>query len=108
MKIESINIIKNEIIDALKPLNVNKIILFGSYAYGKPTVNSDLDLCIIEDSYENKFTEKSKIRKLLSNIKMPKDILLTKTKEFDFYKNQINSVFNEIENKGEVLWQRSF
>jgi len=32
-----------------KKFNLKKIIVFGSYAYGKPNINSDLDLCIITD-----------------------------------------------------------
>jgi len=31
-----IETIKSEIVERLKPLNPNKIILFGSYAYGTP------------------------------------------------------------------------
>ena len=41
--------IKREIIKALKPLNPQKIILFGSYAYGKPNEDSDIDLFIINN-----------------------------------------------------------
>jgi len=36
--------IKSEIIKRLKPLNPNKIILFGSYAYGTLHKDSDIDL----------------------------------------------------------------
>ena len=35
-----------KIVKALKPLNPVKIIVFGSYAYGKPNENSDIDLLI--------------------------------------------------------------
>jgi len=41
--------IKFEIIEKLKPLNPDKIILFGSYAYGNPTEDSDIDLFLIKD-----------------------------------------------------------
>ena len=34
----------DKIIKLLLPLHPNKIILFGSYAYGKPTDESDIDL----------------------------------------------------------------
>jgi predicted nucleotidyltransferase len=36
--------IKQQIVDALVSLNPEKIILFGSYAYGTPTEDSDLDI----------------------------------------------------------------
>jgi predicted nucleotidyltransferase len=39
--------IKLEIIEKLKPLNPNKIILFGSYAYGTPNRDSDIDLYVV-------------------------------------------------------------
>ena len=38
--------VKHEIVERLKPLNPDKIILFGSYAYGTPTENSDIDTLI--------------------------------------------------------------
>jgi predicted nucleotidyltransferase len=99
--------IKFEIIEKLKPLNPYKIILFGSYAYGNPTENSDLDICIVKKNYTNKWEEKKKIREALKEIKMPKDILNPKLEEYEFYKNEINSVFYDIDTKGVVLWQRN-
>ena len=41
--------IKLEIVERLKPLNPDKIILFGSYAYGTPNEDSDIDLFLIKD-----------------------------------------------------------
>lgn len=47
-----IETLKSEIIERLKPLNPQKIILFGSYAYGTPTEDSDIDLFLIKDDLE--------------------------------------------------------
>ncbi|MCK5172964.1 MAG: nucleotidyltransferase domain-containing protein, partial [Planctomycetes bacterium] len=44
---EQINEIADRIVEKFKP---QKIILFGSYANGTPTDESDLDLMIIKDS----------------------------------------------------------
>lgn len=101
------NAIKDQIITSLKPLEVEKIILFGSYAYGNPNEDSDLDICIIKSAFDSKIGEKRKIRAALKNIKMPKDILIAKIDEFEFYKNEINSVFSDINAKGVVLWKNS-
>lgn len=38
-----------EISNVLKHYGIEKIILFGSYAYGKPDENSDIDLLVIKD-----------------------------------------------------------
>lgn len=41
--------IKQKIVEALKPLDPDKIILFGSYAYGNPNEESDLDIYILKN-----------------------------------------------------------
>ncbi len=55
--------LKKEIIKRLKPLNPQKIILFGSYAYGKPNENSDIDLYIVtnDDFIPQSWREKANI-----------------------------------------------
>ena len=100
----NIDEIKKEIVEALKPLNPEKIILFGSYAYGNPDENSDLDICVVEKEYDNKWEEKKKIRKLLQHINLPKDILNPYFEEYEFYKNECGSVYKDIEDRGGVLW----
>ena len=47
-----IEIVKHEIIERLKSLDPQKIILFGSYAYGTPTQESDIDLFLIKEDLE--------------------------------------------------------
>ncbi|MCD6273991.1 MAG: nucleotidyltransferase domain-containing protein [Deltaproteobacteria bacterium] len=42
-----INKIKKEILKRLLPIHPEKIILFGSYAYGNPDEHSDIDLYIV-------------------------------------------------------------
>lgn len=98
--------LKEQIVDALLPLNPVKIILFGSYAYGTPNEDSDIDICVVEKDYENRWEEKAKIRDLLNAIKMPIDILNPKVDEFEFYKNEINSVYYDADKKGICLWQQ--
>jgi len=92
--------IKLEIIECLKPLNPNKIILFGSYAYGTPNEDSDIDLFLLKDNlnlndffnYELKAREK--IRELIFKYKIGFDILSASTeyikqKDDYFYKIDI-------------------
>lgn len=44
-----IEVLKHEIVERLKPLDPDKIILFGSYAYGTPTEESDIDLFLVKN-----------------------------------------------------------
>jgi predicted nucleotidyltransferase len=46
--------LKPLIIERLKPLKPDKIILFGSYAYGTPNEESDIDLFLLKDDLDIK------------------------------------------------------
>jgi predicted nucleotidyltransferase len=96
--------IKIDIVTALQPLNPEKIILFGSYAYGAPTEDSDLDICIIEKKYKSRWEEMCKARALLKDLNLPIDILIPYHEEYEFYKKECGSVYKDIEDRGEVLW----
>ena len=41
--------LKPLIVERLKPLNPDKIILFGSYAYGTPNEDSDIDIFLLKE-----------------------------------------------------------
>ncbi|MFO7889318.1 MAG: nucleotidyltransferase domain-containing protein [bacterium] len=99
--------IKNKIINRIKDLNPEKIIIFGSYAYGNINENSDLDICVVEKNVKNKLEEKRKIRTRLHDFKIAKDILVPSKEKYEFYKDEINSVYNDIDKKGIVLWENS-
>ena len=97
-----------KIIKALMPLKPTKIILFGSYAYGVPNEDSDINIMIIEQNYENKWDEISKAKKLLKDIKLSKDILLEKK---DFYEEHIsedwiNTAWYDANKYGKVLYEK--
>lgn len=49
--------LKHEIIERLKPLKPSKVILFGSYAYGTPNEDSDIDLYLVKDGNLDKYYE---------------------------------------------------
>ena len=105
--------IKLEIIERLKPLNPNKIILFGSYAYGTPHKDSDIDLYIVSNdnfipqSWREKMQIKLKFSRALREIKQHHDIdLITHTKKM--YENFFNldSMFSrEILTKGKIIYE---
>jgi len=97
-------LVKKQIVEKLMPLKPEKIILFGSYAYGEPNEDSDLDICVVEKDYINRWNEKRKIDDLLDFIKIPKDILNPRLDEYNFYKKEFGSVYKDIDEKGLVLW----
>jgi len=99
------SLIVKKIVAIEKPL---KIILFGSYAYGKPDSNSDIDLLIIKDDFSSRLNEKRKIRKALREFTVPKDILIATARDYDFYsqdENWINSVYAAARKRGITLYE---
>jgi len=103
--------IKLEIVKKLKPLNPNKIILFGSYAYGKPNESSDIDLYIVTNddflpkSFQENMNIKLKVIKMLDELtdKIAMDIIVH-TKKMNEKFIELNSYFaRTIYTKGEVL-----
>ena len=63
---ETISHIVERIRDRYKP---EKIILFGSYAYGKPNAESDIDLFIIKKTDQNRTERFCEVRKMVRDIR---------------------------------------
>lgn len=98
---ELIQEIKERIVSAINP---EKIILFGSYAYGTPTKDSDLDLLVIMPSDEPMHKRIFRIRKLLLDFRVPKDIIVYTPQEVDNWKNVSNAFITSIIRKGKVIY----
>jgi len=92
-----------------------KIILFGSYVWGEPTIDSDIDILVVtgDDMIPANFAEKSKIylriSKSISEIKekFPVDLIVhTKAMHEKFI--ETDSLFaRELLTKGKVLYERN-
>ena len=80
-----------------------KIILFGSYAYGKPTENSDVDLVIIKNTTES-FLERQKSARSLLRTTTPVDIFVFTSSEFEKAKDN-NLLIKEIAELGKVIYE---
>jgi len=97
--------IKDEIIDKLKPLNPNKVILFGSYAYGTPNEDSDIDLFLVkDDKKETHYEAKAmmKLRDLTQKYHIGFDILSTSSSQLNSSTEHFYKV--DILKKGKVLY----
>jgi len=108
---ENIEWIKQEIVRRLKPLDPEKIILFGSYAYGKPHKDSDIDIYVvtkdnfIPKNWKEKMEIKLKYARKLRDLKQIYDIdLIVHTKKMHEKFLEINRPFAEEILKGEILY----
>jgi predicted nucleotidyltransferase len=98
---EIIQEIKNRIVGAVHP---EKIILFGSYAYGTPTKESDVDLLVIMPSDEPMHKRIFRIKKLLRDFRVPKDVIVYTPQEVNDWKDVSNAFITSIIRNGKVIY----
>lgn len=94
--------IVGQIVEKYKP---EKIILFGSFAYGKPKENSDVDLVVI------KKTKKRFIKRLFEvcqyiRSRLGTDILVYTPKEWEEALKEENYFVKEIFQKGKTVYEK--
>lgn len=90
----------------IENFNPEKIILFGSYAYGHPTADSDMDLMVIMNTDEKPHKRAVTLRKALKGIGIPKDIIVKTPEEFDRFKDIVGTIIYPAAHKGKVLYER--
>ena len=79
--------------------------LFGSYAWGEPTADSDLDLLVlVRDEDEASIQHIRQARRCLRSIDMAKDVLLQSKASFDRYKDVSVSMSHKIAQEGRLMY----
>ncbi|MCK4661459.1 MAG: nucleotidyltransferase domain-containing protein [Bacteroidales bacterium] len=86
--------------------NPDKIILFGSYATGNASENSDLDLLVVKDSELPRPERAFKIRKLLYGAMVPIDLIVYTNEEINQSRNNKYSFIYQVLNSGKILYER--
>lgn len=96
------NPIVKKIIDQIKSYNPEKIILFGSYAYGKPTEDSDVDLLVIKKTLLPFLERQIQVRSLLRTT-TPVDIFVFTPEELEKTKDH-NLLIKEALKVGKTVY----
>ena len=103
--------LKKEIVESLKPLKPDKIILFGSYAYGEPNEESDIDLFLLKDDLKFEETRNYEIDASKQLFKLTKkynigfDILSAPT---DYIKKREDYFYKvDILQNGKVIFEQT-
>jgi len=86
-------------------LHPEKIILFGSFAYGKPTPNSDVDLLVIMDTDIPEKERSWAVSRLLLPRLFPVDILVKTPQEIQVALSNGDFFIQEILTYGKVLYE---
>lgn len=104
VKKDLLNEIVQRILKVVSPL---KIILFGSYAYGKPVKGSDLDILVVmPDKIKSRREVASEIYGALAGILIPKDIVVSTLKDIEDWENVPTAFITTVVKKGRVIYER--
>jgi len=91
----------------LEVIDPEKIILFGSYAYGSPSSKSDLDLLVVVKRSElPRYKRSVPIYQALAGILIPKDILVYTEEEIDEWTEVPQAFVTTVVRKGKVVYEK--
>jgi uncharacterized protein len=97
-----------EIVEKIKrEYQPDRMILFGSYAYGRPDQDSDIDLLIIKDTQERPIDRRVAIRRIVSDPRrlIPFEPIVLNPSELQKRLKIGDQFLKEIIEKGEVLYE---
>ncbi|OGR53623.1 MAG: hypothetical protein A3I11_06950 [Elusimicrobia bacterium RIFCSPLOWO2_02_FULL_39_32] len=84
-----------------------KIILFGSYARGTATKDSDVDLLVVLPIDGSKKDLTIKIRTSVNGMGISKDIFVATPEDLEIYKELMGTVIYSALKEGKVLYERA-
>ncbi|HTY22978.1 MAG TPA: nucleotidyltransferase domain-containing protein [Desulfomonilaceae bacterium] len=97
-----------DIIERIKShIHPEKIILFGSYAAGEATEESDVDLLIVADTDLPVRQRFSAVSRLLGDFPVAFDVILKTPEEYERTKSVVNHIVYFAEKYGKVVYERS-
>jgi predicted nucleotidyltransferase len=100
---KQINAVVQKIVNEFNP---EKVILFGSYAYGKPNIDSDVDMLVVMESDERPAPRTSRVIGAVHGKTFPMDLLVRTPAEIA-HRLAIGDFFiEEITRMGKVLYER--
>ncbi len=80
-----------------------RIVLFGSYARGEQTAESDIDLLVIEDEVADRAREMVRLRRALRPLRLPVDVLVYSADEIERWGAQPGSALYWALREGRVV-----
>jgi predicted nucleotidyltransferase len=100
---EKIQEMVRRIVERFEP---EKIFLFGSYARGTATADSDVDLLVVMPVRGSRLEKTIEIRVAVHDIRVPKDIVVTTPEDFAWRKDIVGTLERPVMREGKVLYAR--
>ncbi len=92
------------LVDAYNPLF---IYIFGSYAWGNPSPDSDLDiLVVVDESEERSYKRSLRGYDVLFGLGLSKDIIVLTQQEFQERSMERSSLAHSVKKRGKLIYER--
>ena len=101
---EVLDEVKRRIVTKFRP---KRIILFGSYAGGRPGPDSDLDLLIVMDVEGSTRKKANEIDMLLADRSIPMDFIVLTPEQYERQRNIAGSIVRHVEREGKVIYEHA-
>lgn len=99
-----LSLVVKRLVDVYHPIS---IYLYGSYAWGRPSEQSDLDVFIVIDkSDEPTYRRPVKGYHALFGLNVDTEILVRTKSEFDATKSDVTTLAYKIQNNGKILYAK--
>jgi len=80
----------------------SKVILFGSYARGQASEDSDLDILVVEPHVLNAYEETLRLIEELRPLRIPVDLLVASEEKFAYWRDTPSTVYFRAATEGRV------
>lgn len=91
----------------VKRVHPEKIILFGSYARGSATIDSDADILVVMPVKGSKRKRATDIDLALVGVDLPVDVIVVTPEELEQNRNRIGTIIYPALREGRVLYERA-
>ena len=93
---------------AIELARPSRVFIFGSWARGEATADSDLDLAVlVPEERSSEIPElRSQINRQLAQMRMSVDLIVVTEEYFARFRSSINSIYYKIANLGKLIYEQ--
>jgi len=90
-----------------REFGAERVILFGSYARGMVTADSDIDLLVVAETSLSPLKRYGAVRRLLADVPSSFDIIVKTPEEYVRWRSVVNNIVYFADKYGKVLYERA-
>jgi predicted nucleotidyltransferase len=100
-----------QLVEQIKQFDPEKVILFGSYAYGTPNNNSDVDLFMVknidkQDIRQTRIAIRRSLFNIIWNNRIELDLFVDSEEHINYRMNIGDKFYEELTTKGKLLYAK--